>query len=383
MKVTCTRENLSRALSFLERATGKQTALPILSNFLLRTENGRLKLSSTNLEIGVTVFVSAKIEGNGEIVAPMKVISNFVGNLPQGEMVSIDIDGSSISLESGGYDMRARGFDPNDFPIIPERKVPISFTIPAQSLRLAIQRVLPCVSTNESRVELTGVNLSFQSGEVHVAATDSFRLAEQVILLPLDEASVGYESFREKNPSLILPHITMQELMRIISPETTTVSVTFEENQLFFDIDGVSVVSRVVNGKYPDYKQILPSDFSYSVRLSREEFLRSVRMSGVFASQMNGEMIVSILPEKGVVTVTAKSSDVGENKTVLHGEIEGTDPVDIVFNPRYIIDGLNAFSSERIVLLLNSPSTPAGFRSIDSEGVVDSEYLYIAMPIRK
>ncbi|MEI7749744.1 MAG: DNA polymerase III subunit beta [Candidatus Moraniibacteriota bacterium] len=383
MKITCTQENLSRALSFLERATGKQTALPILSNFLLQIEKGKLKLSSTNLEIGVTTYVNAKIEGVGEIAAPVKLISNFVGNLPSGEVVTIDIQGSSVSLESGGYDMKVRGLNPKDFPIIPEKKGGLSFLLPAQELKSALQRILPCVSMNESRIELSGINLSFDEHEVYIAATDSFRLAEQVLRLPAGSSGESYDIFREQNPSLILPHITMQELARIISPETETLLVTFEENQVFFDIEGVSIVSRIINGKYPDYKQILPKEFTYSAKLSHTDFLRAVRMASVFSSQMSGEMNVSVFPEKGEIWISARSSDIGENKTVIHGEITGGESIQISFNPRYVIDGLNSLSSEKILFLLNSSSTPAGFRMIDGNDVVDQAYLYIAMPIRK
>ena len=346
-------------------------------------EKGKLKLSSTNLEIGITTYVNAKIEGDAEIVAPVKLISNFVGNLPNSDVVTIDIQKNVVSLESGGYDMKVRALDSKDFPIIPEKKGGHSFTLPAQELKAALQRILPCVSMNESRIELTGVNLLFLEREVHLAATDSFRLSEQVLTLPDGAVGELYAAFREQNPSLILPHGTMQELARIISPETETVTVTFEENQIFFDIEGVSIVSRIINGKYPDYKQILPKEFSYSVKISREEFLRAVRMAGVFASQMSGEMSVSVSPEKNELVITAHSSEIGENKTIIHGEVSSGDPLQIMFNPRYVIDGLNALSSEFILFLLNSPSTPAGFRMIDSQGVVDMGYLYIAMPIRK
>ncbi|HWQ59545.1 MAG TPA: DNA polymerase III subunit beta [Candidatus Fimivivens sp.] len=383
MKAICTQENLTRALSFLERATGKQTTLPILSNFLLRVENGRLKLSSTNLEIGVTAFVNAKIEGTGEIAVPVRIVSNFVGNLPAGEVVSIDIHDRVMSLESGGYTMQVRGLDPKDFPIIPERVGEVSFILPAQPFKSALQRILPCVSANESRIELTGINIFFLEREFCMAATDSFRLAEQHIALSRETTDSGYDTFREQNPSLILPNITMQELSRIISPDTKEILFTFEENQVFFDIDGVSVVSRIINGKYPDYKQILPKEFSYSICLSREEFLRAVRMAGVFVSQMSGEMLLSVFPDKGEVRIAARSSEVGENETVIHGEMIGTEPMRILFNPRYVIDGLNALSTDSILFLLNSPSTPAGLRMISDDGKTDMDYLYIAMPIRK
>jgi DNA polymerase-3 subunit beta len=383
MKITCTQENLSRALSSLERAIGKQAALPILSNFLLRVENGKLKLSSTNLEIGVTTYVNAKIEGNGEIAAPVRILSNFVGNLPNGEIVTMNIQGNTLSLESGGYNMSVRGLDPKDFPIIPEKKDGFSFVLPAQSLKTALQRISPCVSMNESRIELSGVNLLFNENEVCVAATDSFRLAEQIIQLPGAISHKEYDEFREQNPSLILPYITIQELTRVIVPETKEIIVTFEENQVFFDIEGVSIVSRIINGKYPDYKQILPKEFLYSAKLSHEDFLRAVRMANVFTSRANSEMEVSVFPEKGEICIIARSSDIGENKTVIQGEISGGEPLRILFNPRYMIDGLNSLSSDKILFSLNSPSTPAGLCMVNENDVIDQEYLYIAMPIRK
>lgn len=166
-------------------------------------------------------------------------------------------------------------------------------------------------------------------------------------------------------------------------PETKEIIVTFEENQVFFDIEGVSIVSRIINGKYPDYKQILPKEFLYSAKLSHEDFLRAVRMANVFTSRANSEMEVSVFPEKGEICIIARSSDIGENKTVIQGEISGGEPLRILFNPRYMIDGLNSLSSDKILFSLNSPSTPAGLCMVNENDVIDQEYLYIAMPIRK
>lgn len=383
MKIICTQENIAKALSFLERASGKQSTLPILSNFLLCNENGNLKLSATNLEIGVTARVSAKIEGSGEIAIPVKIVSNFIHNLPAGDVVSMDISENTVVLESGGYNMKIKGLDPKDFPIIPEKQGKYAFSLPAQKFKNALQKLLPCVSVNEGRIELTGVNFLFLEDEIHMAATDSFRLAEYILSLPQKSISSEY-----LNQSFILPHITLQEVARIISPETEFIKVSFEENQVFFEIDGVSLVSRIINGKYPDYKQILPKIYSYEAVISREEFLRAVRMASVFTSQMSGEMSISLIPHKGEVWVSSRSTDIGENKTLLHCDVGGSDSLEIVFNPRYILDGLTVLDTEKVIFFANSNSTPIALKGSFSEKSPEAPdkkdpFLYIAMPVRK
>ena len=385
MHIVCTQENIARALSFLERASGKQSTLPILSNFLLRNDNGNLKLSATNLEIGVTAYVSAKIEGTSEIAVPVKIVSNFIHNLPAGDVVSMDIEGNTVSLESGGYNMKIKGLDPKDFPIIPEKQGDYILTLPAQELKTALQELLPCVSVNESRIELTGVNFLFMENEIHMAATDSFRLAEYILSVPKKDISPEYASFTEQNQSFIIPQMPLQEIARVISPETEFVKVSFEENQVFFEIDGISIVSRVINGKYPDYKQILPKTYGYEAMVSREEFLRAVRMAGVFTSQMNGEMSIAIIPGKGEMRISSKSADVGENETVLQCDVAGNDSLEIIFNPRYILDGLNVLDSEKVTFFANSNSTPIALKggSSDKSAGEKDNFLYIAMPVRK
>ena len=380
MKITCTQENLGRALSFLERASGKHSTLPILSNFLLQTEKGQLKLSATNLEIGLKCLIGAKIEGEGELTVPVKLLSTFIHNLPSGGIVVIDVTGKTLKVSSGGHSMQIRGMDAKDFPIIPEKKMEYFLSISGGILKTALERVLPSVSVNESRMELTGVNVLFQENSFHLAATDSFRLAESLVgVVGMDE----YRSYIKGTPSLILPSQTLQEVYRIIAPETEEVKVLFEENQAFFEIDGVQVISRIINGKYPDYKQILPKNYTYDVRLDREEMIRAVRMASIFSPASNGEVAIMVSPEKGKVIVSSQSSEIGENVTILDAKISGTGDLTLSFNPRYVIDGLNALDGQEIVFLANTNSTPAAFRGLHTEEGMDMDFLYIMMPVRK
>lgn len=382
MKVTCTQENLQKAFSFLERVTGRQTNLPILANFLLQPEKGRIKLSATNLEIGVTAYVSAKIEGSGEIVAPAKILHTFIGNLPGSEVVEMNIEGSSIRAESGGHSMKVRGFDVKDFPIIPQQKGEAVFSFPAQELKASLQRLVPCVSQSESRIELTGINFLFSDDGVRIAATDSFRLGEQILRVPKELQGAGYDDFISEHPGFILPFLTIQEIIGAVSSETEEVKVAFEENQVFFEISGVRIVSRIINGKYPDYQQILPSEFAYVARVDRREFLRAVKMSGVFASRAGGETTLTLDPRKNEIVVSSRSSDIGENRTVISGDVSGGDPVQAAFNPRYLLDGINVMDTVDVTFKMNTPSSPAGIGAVSGDGVGDG-FTYVVMPIRK
>lgn len=383
MKLLCTQENLVRAINILERVVGRQSTLPILGNFLLETKGGRLKLSATNLEIGVIAYVGGKIEEEGRITIPAKLLSNFIHNLPLQDVISFETTGSFLKIVSGGYEMKIKGLDAKDFPLIPQYEGEYFFTLPAQTLKNAFSRLLPCVSLTDSRLELTGVHASFFEKEIHFAATDSFRLGEEIFPLENMEKSDGYQSFIENHPSLIIPASTLQELQRSIAPESEWVKVALHENQIFFQVDEIQIISRLINGKYPDYKQIIPQRFSSQVVFDREELLRAVRVGSVFSSQSAGEIIFTILPHEGRVIIASLSQEIGENKVTLSAKVEGENDLTISFNPKYILDGLNILQGEKITLQCNTPHTPVAFRMSDAEGEKKQHFLYIAMPIRK
>ncbi|MEK7181679.1 MAG: DNA polymerase III subunit beta [Patescibacteria group bacterium] len=381
MKLVCTQENLSKAISQIERVTGRQATLPILSNFLLETEKGRLKLSATNLEIGVVAYIGAKIEREGKITIPAKLLGNFIHNLPGGEVVALEVDNQQLKIESVGYSVKIKGMDGKDFPIIPQFQKEYFFSLPAQELKSALSRLLFCVSTNEARLELTGINLTFLEKELHLAATDSFRLAEEII--PLGDLGKGYTAFQSTTSSFILPSATLNEISRIISPESTEVKVALEENQIFFEVDNIQVISRLINGKYPDYKQIIPSEFSLEVSLEKDLLQRAIRIASSFSSYNSGEIALVFHPIEKTCTIVSQSQEIGENTSVLDIEtIRGEAPLTLVFNPRYVLEGIGVLTGDRVAFLANTGTSPAAFRMLEG-GSLKQNYLYILMPIRK
>lgn len=383
MKLVCTQENLSRAISYVERVAGRQSTLPILSNFLLETEKGRLKISATNLEIGVIVYIGAKIEGEGKIAIPGKVLCNFIYNLPSGDVLQLETDKEGLKIESASYQVKIKGVDGKDFPIIPQYKKEYFYALPAQELKSALSRLLFCVSTNNARLELTGVHLFLYVDQIHLAATDSFRLAEEIITVTDSGKNQG--EFLSKNPSLIIPGSTLQEVIRVITPESQEVKIALEENQIFFEVDGVQIISRTINGKYPDYKQIIPKDFSLQVVMEKEVFQRAIKIASGFSSYSSGEIALTFQPGEKQCVVSAQSEETGENKTVVPFEgVKGDATLSIVFNPRYVLEGISALSGEKIVFLANNNTSPAALKAQGTgEGALVGKYLYIMMPIRK
>lgn len=381
MKIICTQENLAQALSYLERVVGRQTTLPILSNVLLETENGRLKISATNLEIGVVVSIGAKIEREGKITVPAKILSNFIYNLPSGDIIELEEGEQHLKVVSTGYQVRIKGMDGKDFPIIPQYKKEYQYSFPAQELKNALSRLLFCVSVNEARMELMGVCISIMEGSLYLAATDSFRLAEESISLQGKKQQEGGFS---GNQQLIIPNGVLHELMRVITPESSELKMALEENQIFFEVDGIEITSRVINGKYPDYRQIIPKDFSLQVVFEKALFQRAIKIAGSLSSYSSGEIALVFDEKEKTCTFLSKSQEIGENKTVLPVEYtKGNAPLTILFNPRYILEGLNALSGEKVVFYANNAGSPAALRMVSEDGVVEEKYLYLMMPIRK
>lgn len=380
MKVICTQENFKKAVFNTEKVTGKQATLPILNNILIETSKGRLRFLATNLEIGVFSSIGAKIEREGKITVPAKILSNFAANLASSESVSLEVSGQILIISSGRYQAKINGFDSDEFPIIPEPKGDFLLSINSAKIKEAISRVSSCIAFGETRLEFTGINMSFGEKEISLAATDSFRLAE--VVLALNESGLGneYRDFVEKENSIIIPSSTMFELLRIIGNEEKEVKIFVEENQIFFELDGIQLVSRLINGKYPDYRQILPKSFETRVVMKKNDILRATKIAGIFTDNRSGEMKIKISEKK--LTINSYSQSYGENEAVFEEDIVGPDQ-EITLNPRYVMDGLSTIHSTQVAILINNSHSPVGLKSIsEKDGTVEDGYVYIVMPVK-
>lgn len=379
MKLVCTQENFKKAVSIVDKITAKQITLPILKNILLETKDGRLIFSATNLEIGIIVKIGAKIEREGKIAIPSKLISDFILNLPQEENIEIDLNGQILNINCGKYKAKINCLDSEDFPIIPERKNEAQFDIGNLKMRDIINKSLSSVSLNDIRVEFTGINLIFDESKIYFASTDSFRLNEYGVEIKEND---NYKDI--KNTEVIIPAETMRELNKILhnSDENSKVVVTIENNQVFFDIDDIKMVSRLINGKYPPYKQIIPEAFKTEVMINKNELLQAIKIASVFTKKTDGEINIFIGDDNKVL-VKSQLQESGENQVELSIEKVGENQ-DFILNPRYLIDGLSVMDSETIKIMINDAISPIVIKMVnEKDKKVLNNFIYIIMPIRK
>ncbi len=385
MKLICTQDNFKKAIINSERIVSKQNTLPILNNILLEANKGYLKISATNLEIGIEVKIGAKVEEEGRITIPARLLSSFSANLTEGENMDIEVIDQNLKIKNGSTKAMIKGFSAEDFPLIPQKNTEFILNIGISKLKDIFSKILIAVAHNEARQELTGMNIVFGEKELFFAATDGFRLSEYILKIGENEVnSEKYLEFREKTKNIIVPISTLSELNRIISnnSEDNTVKVFIEEGQIFFELDGIKIVSRLINGKYPEYKHIMPESYKTTIIGDRKVLQNALKIAGVFVNNKSSEVVLKIDAEGKNILVDTKSAEVGENSTQINFEVQG-ESQEIVFNLKYLVDGINVVTTNKLALLANSDSSPVAIREF-SEGTKEvlADFTYIIMPIK-
>jgi DNA polymerase-3 subunit beta len=381
MKVLCITDNLKKGILTAEKIIGKNLTLPILSNILLEVERGRLKISATNLEIGIICNVRSKIEKEGKIAIPGKIIGSFMNNIADNEKINLETKEQTLYLTYQGNKATIKGLDASDFPIIPKPQGNPILEINSVDFQKSALKVLQCAAVAETRQELTGIFMGFEKNNLVIAATDSFRLAEAIVKLEKENLTIEYQKYITKNNSIIIPAKTIQEVVRSISPESGKLKIYIGENQIFFEVDGILFVSRLIDGKYPEYKQVIPKDFAANVEIKREDLVKAVRVSSIFSDSKSKEVKIKIKEGEKKIQVEAQSVEAGENTTDVEGQVKIKGSSVIAFNNRYLIDGLNSAATEKIYIGFNDSFGPVVFREIEN-GKIREDYLHLVMPIR-
>lgn len=381
MKFTCKTSNLKDAISKVEKIVSKQITLPILSNILISTENGRLTIAATNLEIAIKTFLGAKIEEEGEVTIPARIISGFLANIKE-EIISGELNGTELELKSENHKLKVRGMDAKEFPIIPQMPKTIFFKLKSANLARVIGSLLTSVAHNDTRQELNGVYMKLEAESITFASTDSFRLSE--VVLPIEKASITdeYKQYIDKNPSIIVPSLTLLELQRVLDGEEVEFCV--EQNQLFIKNRDFRIISRLINGNYPEYRQVLPQKYEISISVNRVELIDAVKIAVLVVGTQSGEVKIASSEDKNHLLVMAESIETGDNLSKIPAAIEGPE-FSVVFNCRYLSEGLNisTFNSNELVLKLNAQRSPVLIRGKNDKGVEDENVSYVVMPIIK
>jgi len=373
MKLTCLQENLSRGLSIVGRAVATRSTLPITQNILLVAESSRLKLSATNLEIATTSWVGAKVEEEGSITAPARLLTDFISSLPN-ELIEVTLPPNSHTLElkSGRFQAHINGIDAQDFPSIPEVSDGITTSIEAASLREGIRQVALAATTEESRPVLTGINAELEGNQLKLVATDGFRLAvhKTNLISPVKEPI-----------TVIIPARTLNELNRLLGDHEEAIEITMsqQKSQILFRLKSAEIVSQLIPGAYPNYSQVIPQSYATRAAVDTEKFLQVVRISSIFARDASGIVRLVITPGselgKGGITISAQAEEIGENISEIDALIDGEE-AKIAFNSKYLSDVLAIVPQAQVALEVSTPSSPGVIRPIG----VDN-YVHVIMPM--
>ncbi len=375
MKLTCSPDAFGHALQVVSRAVSPRTTLPILNNVLMETSPEGLKLTATNLEIGIVDHVDAEVATEGSVTLPAKLLTEFVAQLPN-EQLEMELDTKTLTLNArcGPYhDVKIKGIDAAEFPPLPPREDGLTVTLDQAELVPAIEQTVVAASADDGRPVLTGVLTQLGGDVLTLAATDGHRLA--VRTLPAKSSdNVGSDEDGAAD-SVIIPARALQELSRILKGEgTVEMSMGRSRNHVFFSLPRVELMSRLIEGTYPNYSQVIPEQSNTTITVSAKKLLERTRGVAIFAR--DSANVVRIKTEAGEIAISANTSEVGSSEASVSAEIDGAD-IQIAFNSRYLLDVLALVASEKVSMGFNGPLSPGVVKPAGRD-----DYTYVIMPVR-
>ena len=373
MKLSCLQENLNRGLSVVSRAVATRSTLPITNNVLLATDQSRLKLVATNLEMAISHWIGAKVEEEGEITVPARLLTDFVNSLPSDKVnISLFPRTKTLELKCARFEARISGTNAKDFPLIPKIEDGITTKVEVEALHQGISQVVFAAATEESRPVLTGVDAQFDGDLLTLAAADGFRLA--VYKLPLATPV-------KQKAEVIIPARTLAELSRLAAEQEEAVEITVnpDKSQALFRLKDVELVSQLVQGTFPQYAQLIPQSYSTRAIVDVDGFLRATKTASIFARDGSGIVRLMVAPggelTPGKITVSARSEEIGDDVGEIDATVEGEE-AKIAFNGKYLTEVLSVISESQVALEITNPASPGVLRPVG----VDN-YIHVIMPM--
>lgn len=371
MKVSCLQGNLSKGLSIVGRAVATRSTLPITQNVLIQTDGQRLKLSATNLEIAITCWVGARIEEEGAITIPARLLTEFVNSLPN-ERIDMDLSHRTLHLQCLRSEARINGLDAQDFPPIPVVTDGIATKIDAALLKEGIEQVTFAAATEETRPVLTGVHMDFNEDRLTMAAADGFRLGVHYTSLS--------QTVKEKG-AVIVPARALNELNRFLGDQEEPVEITVnqQKTQIMFKLKDIHMVSQLIQGNFPNYSQLIPQSYVTRAVVDRAEFAQTIKRASIFARDGSGIIRLEISAGEGAtpgrMKISSRAEEVGENVNEIDARVDG-EPTRIAFNARYLSDVLGVIEEKQVALETTTSSSPGVIRPVGSE-----KYVHVIMPM--
>lgn len=362
MKVTVTQENLNRALAAVSRVASSKTSLPILSNILLRTEKNRLLVAATNLEIASVYSIGAKVEKEGSITVPARLVSEFVNNLPKDNVI-VKVDGSKLDIASGNYKSTINGVVSDEFPTLPSITPTHTIVLSSLLLKQAINQTVITASHDDTRPVLTGVLCHAYEGNLYFAATDGYRLAERRLAATKEDIKA------------LIPASTLQEVARVVPEDVDEVTLLFDDAQVRFQAGDVEITSRLIDGNFPDYRQLIPKKTDITAALQTAELVRITKIASLFARESGGSVTIHTDTTNKVVSIHSVASQLGENTSEAAAEVDNEGSVTL--NSRYLLEALGCVESPTITFGFSGKLAPCVVRPVG-----DDSYQHIVMPLK-
>lgn len=364
MRATCSKENLKEAIFLCEKISGKNLTLPVLNNILILVENKNLKLISTNLEIGIEIEIPAKIEKKGNVAVPAGIVNSFISNLSGNENITLESQNNNLLISTLNSSTLIKGQPANDFPSLPKTEKKKEIEIPLKDIILGLKSVWYAASFSNIKPEISSIYVHSSKKTPFVfVATDSFRLAEK-------KFKHSFEEFE----GILLPVKTVAEILRIFDGKEGKVKLIFDKNQIFIILDNIKFVSRLTEGAFPDYKQIIPGKFITDVVLDKSLLVNTLKTAGIFSGKLN-EVNISVGPDNGSIIIKTSSADAGEHTVNVPAKVTGKE-LKMTFNHKYIFDCLQHINSKQALLRFSGENMPLVIAGAD-----DSSFQYLVMPM--
>ena len=366
MEIEVTQEKLARALGVVSRvAVGAKSTLPILSNVLIKADDGKVSLTTTNLDMAVVDFVPVISAKDGIITVPARLLAEFVQNLPRGEKVKIITDGTKIKTETGRYSSTINGMPADDFPELPEidKTKTVVYKMSVDEFKAGMSQVIIAASGDTTRPALTGVYFNTFDDNLYIAATDGYRLAERKFINKV-----------KSEVAAIVPTSSLQEVMRSIPEDENEIEILFDDNQVRFRVGELEVMSKLIDGTFPDYRQLIPKNNEVRVELDRDELTRIVKIAALFARESNRAITCETDEKAKTFTVSSISNEVGENKSEIETDVKKSGKVKL--DSRFLMDALNVLEEEKVKMEFALSSAP-----VLISNVKDRNYRHIIMPL--
>jgi len=365
MKLECRVLDLKNKISQAERITGKNLTLPVLSSILVIASNKTLKLRATNLSLGIEIEIPAKIEKEGVIAVSGSVLNGIFSNISQNELIQLESVEGNLFIKTKKNKIMLKGQPADDFPTIP--KVSGSqFEIEVKKLMDGIRSVFYSSSVSDIKPEISSVFIYTNDDNLIFVSTDSFRLAEKKIKV-------------KKSPDIggiLIPFKNVSEILKIFSDTPSTLKVCFNKNQISFSSDDVYLTSRIIDGVFPDYRQIIPKGYSTDVVVLKQDLLNALKLSNIFSDKFN-QVNLRVAPKEKILELSSLNNDIGENNTYLDATLSG-ESVELSFNYKYFLDCFQSITTDSVSIKLSGASSPLVISPVS-----DSSFIYLIMPMNR